>query len=314
METDLLIIGAGPAGASLACFLARYGLKGFMISAAPGTANTPRAHLTNASALECLRDIGLWEECERLGYAGETIMHFRWCESMGGEEYARNYSWGNGARKSDYEQASPCHHMDLPQSLLEPVLVKYASTHGFNVRFDTRLLSFRQDERSGRTICLVQDRLAGTEYEISTKYLFGADGARSVVADQLGLPMTVFPGGGLAFNIQVEADLSHLMPHRQGNLHWCIRLEKDYPFMCVGRMVKPWNEWLFVFFPKGPSAPNPERTSEEWRELVKDAIGDASVEVKVLRVSKWMINEVSADVISKGNMYALLNTSLFSAN
>jgi len=84
--------------------------------------------------------------------------------------------------------------------------------------------------------------------------------------------------------------------------------------MCVGRMVKPWNEWLFVFFPKGPGAPNPERTSEEWRELVKDAIGDPSVEVKVLRVSKWMINEVSADVISKGNMYALLNTSLFSSN
>ncbi|KAK3076905.1 hypothetical protein LTS18_011684, partial [Coniosporium uncinatum] len=36
VETDLLIVGTGPAGASLACFLTIYGLKGMMIGAAPG--------------------------------------------------------------------------------------------------------------------------------------------------------------------------------------------------------------------------------------------------------------------------------------
>lgn len=73
LETDMLIIGAGPAGASLACFLASYGsfsvrfilnlglpcadtylylgLKGIMISASPSTADTPRAHITNMAAL-----------------------------------------------------------------------------------------------------------------------------------------------------------------------------------------------------------------------------------------------------------------------
>jgi hypothetical protein len=78
VETDLLIVGAGPAGASLACFLARYSLKGLMISSAPGTADTPRAHMNNEAALECLRDIGLWEECKKLGHAGDYIKHFRY--------------------------------------------------------------------------------------------------------------------------------------------------------------------------------------------------------------------------------------------
>lgn len=75
VETELLIIGAGPAGISLACFLASYGLsnpfsvlkrsgqdpltdtlrntvglKGIMISNAHSTADTPRAHLLNAPA------------------------------------------------------------------------------------------------------------------------------------------------------------------------------------------------------------------------------------------------------------------------
>jgi 2-polyprenyl-6-methoxyphenol hydroxylase-like FAD-dependent oxidoreductase len=77
LETDLLIVGAGPTGASLACFLGRYGLKGLVISSAPGTADTPRAHMNNMAALECLRDIGLWEECKKLGHAGDHIKHFR---------------------------------------------------------------------------------------------------------------------------------------------------------------------------------------------------------------------------------------------
>ncbi|KAJ5464808.1 FAD binding domain-containing protein [Penicillium daleae] len=51
VDTEFLIAGAGPAGASLACFLGSHGLKGIMISSAPGTANTPRAHITNMAAL-----------------------------------------------------------------------------------------------------------------------------------------------------------------------------------------------------------------------------------------------------------------------
>lgn len=77
LETDILIVGAGPAGASLACFLARYGLEGLMISAAPGTADTPRAHMNNMAAMECLRDIGLWEECQKLGHYGKMIKNYR---------------------------------------------------------------------------------------------------------------------------------------------------------------------------------------------------------------------------------------------
>lgn len=73
IETDLLIVGAGPAGASLACFLSAHGRRteiergrimmrhvrltsfqgktGIMIASAPGCAETPRAHITNMAAL-----------------------------------------------------------------------------------------------------------------------------------------------------------------------------------------------------------------------------------------------------------------------
>ena len=89
------------------------------MSAASTTADTPRAHITNMAAMgkavsifsngkvtnrrslsECLRDIRLEAECNRLATDNKNMMHTTWAYSMTGEEYARMYSWGHDpARK-----------------------------------------------------------------------------------------------------------------------------------------------------------------------------------------------------------------------
>src|ERR1700677_3986302 len=74
IETDLLIVGTGPAGSALACFLASHGLKGIMLSNAPTTSDTPRAHITNPAALECMRDIGLEEACISAATHGDCML------------------------------------------------------------------------------------------------------------------------------------------------------------------------------------------------------------------------------------------------
>jgi hypothetical protein len=71
-----------------------------MLASTPSTADTPRAHITNMAALECLRDIGLEEECLRAAVKGDCMQHTRWCHSMAGEEFARLYSWGNDPAKA----------------------------------------------------------------------------------------------------------------------------------------------------------------------------------------------------------------------
>ncbi len=59
MEFPVLIIGAGPSGATTALHLARLGIKSLVISRHRGTANTPRAHIFNQRAMEVLRDAEL---------------------------------------------------------------------------------------------------------------------------------------------------------------------------------------------------------------------------------------------------------------
>lgn len=308
IQTPFLIVGAGPAGASLACFLADHGLTGIIIAAASGIAKTPRAHITNAAGLECLRDIDLERACTKASTKGDSMQHTRWCHSMAGDEFARVYSWGNAPhRRGDYDAASPCRHVDLPQTELEPILTTRAVHNGWTLRFNTRLVTFTRPERHV-IISEVWDDVLNRTYRIQSRYLFGCDGARSQVVRELDIPLIKKPGQGLALNILVKADMSHLIPNRTGNLHWVFTPEKDYPpwgWAGIVRMVKPWTEWMFIMLPKPGadlSIDHFSPTVDECIPRIKELIGDDSVDVEVLDMSKWWINEIVAEYYSDGNV------------
>jgi len=263
IEVDVLIVGAGPAGASLASFLARSGsTTSLVISSAPSTAREPRAHYTNLATMDTLRDLGLEEDCYRVGTTGSAVSHIRWGDSMLGVEYARAWLGGHKPdRWSDYAAASPCRTVDLPQTLLEPLLVTYASRNGFNVRFSTRFERF-EERADGKVASTLRDVITGAQFEVVSRFLCGADGGRSTVERQLNLPMVSNPGPA-AYNIRVKAEMAHLMTHRPGSLHYCLRLEKDYPFIPLWRTVKPWHEWILICFPKpGRVYEEPSRGSD----------------------------------------------------
>ena len=69
---------------------------------------------------------------------------------------------------------------------MEPILVGHAAERGSRVRFDTEYLSHVQDDDGVTTT--VRDRRTGSEYTIRSKYLIGADGGRSQIAEDIGLP------------------------------------------------------------------------------------------------------------------------------
>ncbi|KIX09723.1 uncharacterized protein Z518_00804 [Rhinocladiella mackenziei CBS 650.93] len=309
IETPLLIAGAGPAGASLACFLSYppYSMTGIMISAAPSTSQTPRAHITNPAAFECLRDIDLEQACLAQSVEGDCMIHTRWCHDMTGEEYGRIYSWGNDPkRRGEYEAATPCHHVDLPQTVFEPILVQRASAQGWDVRFRTSIVDFKTED-DGKILSRVRDGLTEAEYFIRSDYLFGCDGARSQVLRELEIPLVKKPGQGLALNVLVKVDLSDYVEARKGNLHWVFQPEKEYPdFAWSGliRMVKPWHEWMFILFPK-PGTEWKEPTHEQYVQRCKEIVGRDDLPLEILDISKWYINEIVAEYYSKGNIFCL---------
>lgn len=115
------------------------------------------------------------------------------------------------------------------------------------------------------------------------------------------------PGQGFAINILLEADMSHLMENRMGNLHWILTPDKEHPdhsWIACFRMVKPWHEWLCIIFPS-PKAEKKARDESEYVDRVREFIGDDSVDFKIKGISYWAINETAADEYSRGDVFAL---------
>ena len=86
-------------------------------------------------------------------------------------------------------------------------------------------------------------------YTIRAKYLIGADGARSKVASDIGLPMEGQMDIAGSMNITFKADISAHVGHRPSVLYWVIQPGSNVGGIGAGlvRMVRPWNEWLIVW-------------------------------------------------------------------
>jgi 2,4-dichlorophenol 6-monooxygenase len=304
-ETEVLIVGAGPAGLSSALFLSEYGVPNVLVERYRWLAHTPRAHITNQRAVEILRDMRLEHEVIAKATPQELMGNQVFCTSLAGEELARMRTWGtHPARRADYELASPSSMCDLPQTLLEPILLEAAAARGTEVRFNTEYVSLQQDDDG--VMATVRHRPSGGLSQIRAKYLLGADGSRSKVAADVGLPLEGQMAIAGSMNILIEADLTHLVADRPSVLYWILQPGSTIGGVGMGvvRMVRPWNEWLLIWG-YDIDGPEPHVDASEARRIAHRLIGDDSVDVKIRDISLWTNNRAYMTRYSSGRVFCM---------
>ncbi|WP_229074931.1 FAD-dependent monooxygenase [Actinoplanes sp. DH11] len=303
VTTDVLIVGSGPAGAGAALLLSTLGIPNIMITKYRWTANTPRAHITNQRAMEVFRDAGIEEQVQADATPHELMGDTVFCTSIAGEEIGRILTWGtHPGRFGDYRLASPCLPVDIPQNYLEPILVRNAAERGTQARFSTEYLGHRQD--AGGVDVRVRDRVTGEDYTIRAKYLIGADGARSQVAADIGLPMEGAMDIAGSMNITFKADISAYVGHRPSVLYWVIQPGSNVGGIGAGlvRMVRPWNEWLIVWG-YDISAPPPVVDEAAAVAIVRSLLGIPDIDVEITGTSLWGNNEMYATRLQSGRVF-----------
>ncbi len=307
IKTDVMIIGTGPAGSAMAALLATQGVETLVINRYRWLASTPRAHITNQRTMEVLRDLGKDVEAEAYMHAtdqdlmGENVF----CVSLAGEELGRMKSWGkHPTSRAEHYLSSPTFMNDLPQTFMEPLLFKTACSRGAQARMSCEYISHVQD-KDGVTVT-VKDRLTDKNFTVRCKYLIGADGGNSLVAEHAGLPFEGNMGVGGSINILIKADLSKFVAHRPSVLYWVMQPGADVGGIGMGvvRMVRPWNEWLIIWG-YDINQPAPEVSDEFAKSVCHQLIGDSTVPIEVKSTSTWTVNNMYATHMQKDRVFIM---------
>jgi len=192
-ETDILIIGAGPVGLTLALDLGLRGLNVMLVDRKAELLRLPKMERTNPRTMEIFRRLGIVEQIRAAGYPADMPMDVCIVTSLA-EPPLLHQEYPSVAETR--ARAAACHDGSLPrepyqlisQYTLEPILLARLSTlPNVTVRFQTEFVSLTQDE----TQVTVQFRkLVDDEIEeMRVAYVAACDGASSPVRKQLGIKM-----------------------------------------------------------------------------------------------------------------------------
>ena len=168
---DVLVVGAGPVGLTMAAELARYGLSVRIIEKAAARTDKSKALVLWSRTLEML---------DRSG-AGPRFV------DAGTQVTAANIVAGDKtlARVTLDKVESPHPYaLMLPQSETERLLEEHLNGFGVRVERQGELLNFADSGASVRASIRHAD---GTEEAVEASWLLGCDGAHSTVRHQLGM-------------------------------------------------------------------------------------------------------------------------------
>src|SRR5436190_2551520 len=174
MNTDVLIVGAGPTGLALACQLVRYGIDFVIIDKKEATTPYSKAIGVQARTLEIYEQIGLADKLIKQGLIAEKARLF-----AGGKVRGEMPFTNIGKGLSPYPFL-----LIVEQGKHETLLYEHIRSAGRDVRWRTELTGFSQDESTVTATLNTSDRQTET---VDAKYLIACDGAKSLVRHKLGL-------------------------------------------------------------------------------------------------------------------------------
>jgi len=227
---DVLIVGSGPTGLTLALWLTKQGINVRIVDKSAGPGETSRAMAVQARTLELYRQLDLAEAVISAGHKNPAVN-----------------MWARGKRKAHISFGDAGSNITpypfvlvYPQDKHERLLEEHLRSLGVTVERETEFLSF---EDRGDLVVARLRMPDDTEQVCEARYLAGCDGARSPIRHQLG---TEFDGGtykqifyvadvevtglepaGEVHIVLDKEDFILLMSYGEGNLYRLIGTVKD---------------------------------------------------------------------------------------
>lgn len=197
MDTDVLIVGAGPVGLTAALLLSHFGLRCRIVDQKPGPVETSNALGVHARTLELFHVLNLSETLMKRG---------AWLDAV------EIHSSGRVLAHIDFHDLQSMYRgvLSLPQSITERVLASELRTRSIVVE---RLVTFKSFEQDGDSVAALLEHNDGSRETAYSHWMVGCDGAHSTVRHALNLAFEV-TSEGQRF-VLADVQMSWPLPHTQ---------------------------------------------------------------------------------------------------
>lgn len=302
LKTDVLIVGAGPVGLTLAMTLAARGLQ-VLVAEQRQRGEPPEVKCNHISArsMEILRRLGVAATLRAAGLPEDYPNDISYRTTTTGTEITRIKIPCRRDRYTDtsgpdgwWPTPEPPHRIN--QLFIEPIMFKHAEAQpGLTILNSTRIEGFEQS--ASAVFAQATDLASGEAFAIEARYLVGCDGGRSAVRKAIGASLVGdavvqrvqssyirAPGLIAALQSPPAWAMFSLNPVRSGNIYaidgretWLVHnyLRDDEPdFESVDR------DWaLRAIMGVGPEFEFSIISKEDWfgRRLVADKFRDRRV-------------------------------------
>jgi len=193
MDSDVLIVGAGPTGLTLAIDLGRRGVRCTLVEQKEQPAFLPKMERVNARSMEIYRRMGLAEKIRAAGLRADCPMDVYIVLSLAEPPLLHlpypSVEQARAQTRATNDGTLPLEPYQLiSQYTLEPLLKSVAeSIPSLRVQFGWEFIGLRQD-RDGVSARLRS--VKGEVEEVCAAYLVGCDGGASAVRKELGIGLS----------------------------------------------------------------------------------------------------------------------------
>jgi 2-polyprenyl-6-methoxyphenol hydroxylase-like FAD-dependent oxidoreductase len=187
---EILIVGAGPTGLTLACELLRQGAACRIVEQAPGPTERSRAIGVSPRSLEILDELGAAEELVERGLPSPVANIYSDRRPVARFGSAR-------IRHTRFPFL-----LAVPQSDTEAVLCRALERLGGRVERDVTVRAVR--DRIDELVVTLEEQ--GSTSEHTARWVVGADGAHSAVRRSIGVPFTGQATGHIFVNVDLTLD------------------------------------------------------------------------------------------------------------
>jgi len=292
MDTEVLIVGAGPVGLTLSIDLGKRGVDCILIEKNDAPLGYPKMERCNPRTMEIFRRLGLADAVRAAGYPPDWPMDtylvfdlmrpplFKMAHPTVAQSKARRDATTDGSMPLEPYQI-------ISQYTLEPLLKSVAEQiPNLAVRFGHELLSHK--EEPDRVVAEVR-KTNGENITIRARYMVGCDGGSSVVRKQLGFKME-----GEPHLLEMRQALFHcpeLYDHvRAPRARHYHRIDSHWTLMIVQDSRKHFTLHAVV------------ENDEDMAALFKAIVG-TPVKYEMLHCAKWVQRLLLAEHYQQGRVF-----------